>query len=87
MRDDSIVEMVVVGEDSVDSKVEVESRRANGFEKLENRLVWVRTGDCVATACPSLTSSLSGPSPKTDMKEGKEASSDCELVDTGIIVP
>ena len=32
-------------------------------------------------------SNLSGPFPNTDMNEGKDARSDCEVVDTGILEP
>lgn len=39
MSEDSIVEMVVVGEDSIDSKVETESRRVSGDVKFCGLLV------------------------------------------------
>lgn len=89
VREDSAVDMVVVGEDSVDSKVEAESRRSMGgagWAMFESRLE-VPPCEAVAAASPSYASSLSGPFPNTDINEGKDARSDCELVDTGILEP
>lgn len=87
VREDSIVEMVVVGEDSTDSKVDVESRRiiddAKVFGILENLMV--DPDASVDIGLLLLDSSLSGPFPNTDMNEGIDASSDCELVETGIL--
>lgn len=87
VRDDSTVEMVVVGEDSVDSKVEVESRRSVGGAgwAMFNGRFEVLPCELVAAASPSYASNLSGPFPNTDINEGKDARSDCELVDTGIL--
>ena len=82
-----MVEIVVVGDESVDSKVDVESRRVNGVGKFESLLVWVLTGDCFAVEFPSLNAIFSDPSPNTDMKDGREANNDCELVDVGIVLP
>lgn len=89
VREDSTVDIVVVGEDSVDSKVEVESRRnvgGAGWAMFTGRFcIEVVPCEVVATASLSYASSLSGPFPNTDMNEGKDARSDCELVDTGIL--
>lgn len=91
VREDSTVDIVVVGEDSVDSKVEVESRRNVGgagwamFMGLFD--IEVLPCEVVAVASPSYASNLSGPFPNTDMNEGREVKSDCELVDTGIVEP
>ncbi len=89
VREDSTVDMVVVGEDSVDSKVEVESRRNVGGAgwAMFSGLFEVLPGEVVAAASPSYASNLSGPFPNTDINEGKDARSDCELVDTGILEP
>ena len=89
VSEDSTVEIVVVGEDSVDANVDVESRRVIGEEKWAMLLCLlyvfvVRFGVCAATASPTFRSSLSGPFPNTDINEGKDVSSDCELVETGI---
>lgn len=87
VREDSTVDIVVVGEDSVDSKVEAESRRTvggAGWVMFKGRFE-VLPCEVVAAASLSYASNLSGPFPNTDMKEGKDARSDCELVDTGII--
>ena len=78
VREDSTVDIVVVGDDSVDSKVEVESRRTVGgagwvmFKGLLN----VLPCEVVAAASPSYASNLSGPFPNTDINEGKDARSD-----------
>lgn len=90
VREDSTVDIVVVGEDSVDSKVEEESRRNVGggcaiFMGLFD--IEVLPCEVVAAASPSYASSLSEPFPNTDINEGKDARSDCELVDTGIVEP
>ena len=89
VREDPNVEMVVVGEDSVDSKVEVESRRNVGGAgwAMFSGLSEVLPGKGDAAASPSYASNLSGPFPNTDINEGKDARSDCELVDTGILEP
>ncbi len=89
VREDSTVDMVVVGEDSVDSKVEVEPRRNVGGAgwAMFSCLFEVLPGEVVASASPSYASNLSGPFPNTDINEGKDARSDCELVDTGILEP
>lgn len=89
VREDSTVDIVVVGEDSVDSKVELESRRpveGAGWARLKGLLV-VLPCEAVAAVSPSYASNLSGPFPNTDINEGKDARSDCELVDTGILEP
>ena len=91
VSEDSMVEIVVVGDDSIDSlKVEAESLRSRG--ELYCVLFWVRLamltvlpGSSVAVVTLSFASDLSGPFPNTDMNEGSDASSDCELVDTGIL--
>ena len=89
VREDSTVDIVVVGEGSVDSKVEVESRRNVGGAgwAIFMGLFEVLPCEVVAAASPSYASNLSGPFPNTDINEGKDASSDCELVDTGILEP
>ena len=89
VKEDSTVDIVVVGEDSVDSKVEVESRRNVGRVGWAtfNGLFAVLSGEIVVSASPSYASNLSGPFPNTDINEGKDARSDCELVDTGIVEP
>lgn len=43
--------------------------------------------EVVAWASPLYASTLSGPFPNTDINEGKDARSDCELVVTGILGP
>ena len=87
VREDPTVDMVVVGEDSVDSKVEVESRRNVGEAgwAIFKGLVDVLPCEVVAAASLSYASNLFGPFPNTDINEGKDARSDCELVDTGIL--
>lgn len=45
----------------------------------------VLSGPSAATVSLPFLSSLSGPFPKTDMKEGRDASSDCELDVTGML--
>lgn len=89
VREDSTVDIVVVGEDSVDSKVEVESRRIVGGTgwAMCKGLFEVLPWEVAAAVSLSYTSNLSGPFPNTDIKEGKEARSDCEVVDTGIVEP
>lgn len=89
VREDSTVDIVVVGEDSVDSKVEVESRRTVGGAgwAMFMGLLYVLPCEAVAAASPSYASNLSGPFPNTDINEGKDVRSDCELVDTGILEP
>ena len=89
VKEDPTVDIVVVGEDSVDSKVEVESRRNVGgtdWAKFKG-LVEMLSCETVAAASPSCASILSEPFPNTDINEGKVARSDCELVDTGILEP
>lgn len=70
--------MVVVGEESTDSNVDVESRRIIGDAKvfgiLENLML--DPDISVDTGLLVLDSALSGPFPKTDIKEGMDASSD-----------
>ena len=91
VSEDSMVEIVVVGDDSMESlKVEAESLRSRG--ELYCVLFWglltmltVLPGDSVTVVTLSFASGLSGPFPNTDMNEGRDASSDCELVDTGIL--
>ena len=91
VSEDSMVEIVVVGDDSMESlKVEAESLRNRG--ELYWVLFWVLLtvltvplGASVAVLNLSFASALSGPFPNTDMNEGSDASSDCELVDTGIL--
>lgn len=91
VSEDSMVEIVVVGDDSMESlNVEAESLRSRG--ELYCILFWglltmltVLPGDSVAVVTLSFASGLSGPFPNTDMNEGRDASSDCELVDTGIL--
>ena len=87
VREDSTVDIVVVGEDSVDSKVEVESRRSVGGAvwAMFDGLFDVLPCEVVAAASPLYASNLSGPFPNTDINEGKDVRSDCELVDTGIL--
>lgn len=89
VREDPTVDIVVVGEDSVDSKVEVESRRIVGGAgwAMFRGLFGVLPCEVVAAASPSFVSNLSGPFPNTDINEGKDARSDCELVATGILEP
>ena len=88
VREDSTVDIVVVGDDSVDSKVEVESRRnVGGGWAIFRGLFEVLPCEVVAAVSPSYASNLSGPFPNTDINEGKDARSDCELVDTGILEP
>lgn len=89
VREDPTVDIVVVGEDSVDSKVEVESRRIVGGAgwAMFRGLFEVLPCEVVAAASPSFVSNLSGPFPNTDINEGKDARSDCELVATGILEP
>ena len=89
VREDSTVDIVVVGEDSVDSKVELESRRNVGGTgwAMCSGLFEVLPCEVVAAASPSYASNLSEPFPNTDINEGKDARSDCELVDTGILEP
>lgn len=89
VREDPTVDIVVVGEDSVDSKVELESRRnvvGAGWVTLRG-LFEVLVCEVVAAVSLSYASNLSGPFPNTDINEGKDARSDCELVDTGILEP
>ena len=89
VREESTVDIVVVGEDSVDSNVEVESRRiARGavWAMFKGRFE-VLSCKVLAGVSRSYASNLSGPFPKTDINEGKDAKSDCELVDTGILEP
>lgn len=81
VSEDSIVDMVVVGEDSTDSNVEVESRRNVCEEKLLALFglfaeFVVLPGDWVVVVIVSLACCESGPSPNTDMKEGRDARSD-----------
>ena len=91
VSEDSMVEIVVVGDDCMESlKVEAESLRSRG--ELYCVLLWgllttltVLLGDPVTVVTFSIASGLSGPFPNTDMNEGMDASSDCELVDTGIL--
>ncbi len=88
VRAESRVEMVVVGDESADSKVEAESRRTIGDEQCElggGRLATftVRFGDDIANPSP-IDRCTSTPFPKTDMKDGSDASNDWELVVTGI---
>ena len=91
VSEDSRVEIVVVGDDSMESlKVEAESLRSRGdlywvLFGVILAIVTVLPGASVAVVTLSFASGLSGPFPNTDMNEGSDASSDCELVDTGIL--
>lgn len=89
VREDPTVDIVVVGEDSVDSKVEVESRRNVGTPAwaMFSGLFEVLPCEAVAAVSLSYASNLSGPFPNTDINEGKDARSDCEVVETGILEP
>lgn len=90
MRAESRVEMVVVGEESADSKVEAESRRRIGDEKCElgeGRLATLAGlfDEDIATASPPLDRCTSAPFPKTDMNDGRDASNDWEPVVIGML--
>lgn len=90
VSDESTVDIVVVGDDSADSKVEAESRRKMGDEKCElgeGRFATFTDllGADIAKASPPLCRRTSVPSPKTDINDGKDANSDCGLVVTGIL--
>ena len=87
---ESMVEMVVVGEESVDSKVDVESLRNTGEEW------WLLFGGLLrvfailfavteVVLSNSLASCTLTPFPNTDMNDGKEASSGPEPVVPGIL--
>lgn len=82
-----MVEMVVVGEESVDSKVDAESLLNVGEEQW-----WLGNGRLLmfatlfgAPASTFVVSCVSAPFPNTDMKDGNEASSDPEPVVAGIL--
>lgn len=86
---ESRVDMVVVGDESADSKVEAESRRTIGDEQCElggGRLAMftVRFDDDMANPSLLIDRCTSTPFPKTDIKDGNEASNDWELVVTGM---
>lgn len=89
VREEPTVDIVVVGEDSVDSKVELESRRNVGGAgwAILSGLFEVLPCEVVAAPSRSYASNLSGPFPNTDINEGKDARSDCEVVDAGIVEP
>ena len=87
---ESIVEMVVVGEESVDSKVDVESLRNTGKEwwlLCEGllRVFAVLFAAMAVVLSSSLASCTPTPFPNTDMNDGKEASSGPEPVVPGIL--
>ena len=87
VREESMVEMVVVGEESVDSKVDAESLLNVGEEQWllgSGRLLMFATLFAVA---PSSFVSSCGlpPLPNTDMNDGNEASSDAAPVVAGIL--
>lgn len=90
VSEESTVDIVVVGDDSADSKVEAESRRKMGDEKCElgeGRFATLTdlVGADIAKVSPPLCRRTSVPSPKTDINDGKDANSDCGLVVTGIL--
>ena len=90
VREDSTVDIVVVGEGSVDSKVKLESRRnvgGAGWALFRGLFEVLPSCEVVAAASLSYASNLSEPLPNTDINEGNDARSDCELVDTGILEP
>lgn len=91
VREESIVETVVVGEESVDSKVDAESLLGMGEEKWllgDGRLLKFATLlGALAVASSSVASCLSTPFPNTDMNDGNEASNDPEPVVAGILDP
>lgn len=81
VNEESTVDIVVVGDDSADSKVETESRRMMGDEKCElgeGRFATftVLLGADIAKASPPLCRRTSAPSPKTDINDGKDANND-----------
>lgn len=89
VRAESRVDMVVVGDDSADSKVEAESRRIRGDEKCElgdGRFATftVRFDVEITKSSVPIDRCTSAPFPKTDIKDGNDASNDCELVETGM---
>ena len=87
MRDESTVEIVVVGDDSLDSKVEVESRRIYEAAETWDEVFGLRSGLYVFfNGCVSaMPVCRADPFPNTDAKEGKVANSG-ELDDNGILV-
>lgn len=91
VRAESTVEIVVVGDDSADSKVEAESRRMIGDEKCElgeGRFATF-TGlfdEDIANASPPIDRCRSAALPKMDIKDGKEAIKDGELAVPGILI-
>ena len=90
VSEESTVDIVVVGDDSADSKVEAESRRKIGDEKCElgegrfATLTVLLDADIPKTS-PPLCRWTSAPSPKTDMNDGKDAKRDWGLVVTGMV--
>ena len=78
VREDSMVEMVVVGDESTDSNVEVESRRTTGEAKVFGilEILIVLPDASVDTGLVSLGCGRSGPFPNTDINDGRDASSD-----------
>jgi hypothetical protein len=86
---ESRVDIVVVGDDSADSKVEAESRRIIGDEKWELGDGLLATFTVLFDAeitkpSAAIDRCTSAPFPKTDIKDGNDASNDCELVVIGM---
>lgn len=87
---ESSVEIVVVGDESADSKVDAESRRMMGDEKCELGEGRFATfaglfDEGIGNASPPIDRCTSAPFPKTDIKDGNDARKDGELVVPGIL--
>lgn len=88
---ESTVEMVVVGDESADSKVDAESRRIMGDEKCElgeGRFATFTDlfEEGMATPSPPMDRWRSAPFPKMDMNDGNDAIKDGELAVPGMFI-
>lgn len=88
VSEESMVEMVVVGEESVDSNVDAESLLNICEEQWllgNGRLLMFATLFGAVAPSSSVASCVSAPFPNTGMNDGNEASSDPEPVVAGIL--